>query len=69
MDKGEALRMSSPLFFTVPAVRLIIFQINVDVNSTPNARAMRKKLKINGENAKPFAHSKHYPYFWQKYPD
>jgi len=28
-----------------------------------------KKLKINGENAKPFAHSKDYLYFWQKYSD
>ena len=26
-------------------------------------------VKINGENAKPFAHSKDYLYFWQKYSD
>ena len=24
---------------------------------------------MNRENAKPFAHSKHYLYFWQKYSD
>ena len=28
-----------------------------------------KKLKINGENAKAFVHSKQYLYFWRKYPD